>query len=147
MFEDAGADSPIHACATLAAMPAPVAAALPAWRGLAELLLTAGGEPRRQPRPVHGAASADADRDAWPALLRRLPEAAAWCARLARVRDLPLPAYDDAQWCVCEALLALLPRAAACLKLVFADAGALDFTHLVHAARSARAADGGVDGR
>ena len=131
---DAADDSPVHAWATLTAMPPPVASALPAWRGLAELLLTARGEPRRQPRAMHVGTSLQVDRDGWHALLHRLPEAAEWCARLALVRELPSPRYDDVQWRVCEALLALLPRAAACLKLVFADAGVLDFTEIAHAA-------------
>jgi ATP-dependent exoDNAse (exonuclease V) beta subunit len=133
-LDDAAADSPIRACAALTEMPLPVASALRAWRGLAELLLTAAGEPRRQPRAMHGDAITDADRDAWQELLRRLPASAEWSAQLANVRELPLPAYDEAQWRVCAALLALLPRAAACLKLVFADAGAVDFTEIAHAA-------------
>jgi ATP-dependent helicase/nuclease subunit A len=134
----APADAPaaLRACADLAAMPAPEPAALPQWHGLAELLLTGEGDLRRQLRAEHGFAgdaSAGA-REAMLGVLRRLADEPAWVRRLADVRRLPPPAYGDAQWEVCDALLQVLPFAAASLRVMFAEAGVADFTEIAHAA-------------
>jgi ATP-dependent exoDNAse (exonuclease V) beta subunit len=132
----ADAESALRACAGLTAMPPPDVAALPQWLGLADLLLTDGGEPRRQLRAEQGfVPNGDAGlREAMLGVLRRLADEPAWVRRLAGVRRLPPPAYDDAQWEICDALLNVLPYAAACLRVTFAEAGAADFTEIAHAA-------------
>jgi ATP-dependent exoDNAse (exonuclease V) beta subunit len=130
-------DSPLAACRGLAAMPPAETHALAAWQGLAEFLLTANGEPRRLPRWEAGR-DGDAPDDAWrraaQALLAGLANEPEFVARLRDVRGLPAPRYGEEQWRVCEALLGLLPRAAACLDVVFAEAGVVDFTQIAHAA-------------
>jgi ATP-dependent exoDNAse (exonuclease V) beta subunit len=128
--------SPLLACRDLERMPDASPSALAAWLGIAELLLTAEGELRRQLRGEHGfGASAPASlRESLQALLARLAGESEFTRRLADLRRLPPVAYSDAQWRVCAALLGSLPRAAACLRLVFEEAGAVDFTEIAHAA-------------
>jgi ATP-dependent exoDNAse (exonuclease V) beta subunit len=136
-YEAAGLDSPTRACAMLAAMPAPEPSALPAWLGLAELLLTAGGELRKQPRPLEGfgASPARADhRTALQAILQRLSNHQDFVRQLSIVTILPNPIYDEEQWQTCAALMGLLPRAAAFLTVAFNEAGTVDFTEIAHAA-------------
>jgi ATP-dependent exoDNAse (exonuclease V) beta subunit len=53
---------------------------------------------------------------------------------LAALRTLPPERYSDAQWEALEAMLALLPIAAAQLKLVFAARGEADFTEIAQGA-------------
>jgi ATP-dependent exoDNAse (exonuclease V) beta subunit len=55
-------------------------------------------------------------------------------AALATLMTLPPARYTDAQWAVLSAMLALLPRAAAELKLVFAERGQADFTEIAQGA-------------
>ena len=57
-------------------------------------------------------------------------------AALHGVRKLPPPRYDDASWSFIEALLVVLPRVAARLELVFAQASAIDFSEARCAGRS-----------
>ena len=49
---------------------------------------------------------------------------------LATLFDLPPAQYSEAQWAVLSAMLQLLPRAVAELKLVFAERGQADFTEI-----------------
>ena len=53
---------------------------------------------------------------------------------LASLTRLPPAQYADAQWTVLSAMLALLPRAVAELKLVFAERGQADFTEIAQGA-------------
>jgi ATP-dependent exoDNAse (exonuclease V) beta subunit len=53
---------------------------------------------------------------------------------LAALLSLPPPGYSDAQWEALEAMLALLPVAAAQLKVVFAARGQADFTEFAQGA-------------
>src|SRR2546421_4585399 len=55
-------------------------------------------------------------------------------AALELLRRTPAESYTDAQWEVLGAILELLPRAAAHLKLVFAERGETDFTEVAQAA-------------
>ena len=56
---------------------------------------------------------------------------------LARVPELPAPAYDDARWAILEHLLALLPVAAASLEVEFAARGESDYVGVARAALDA----------
>src|SRR5207237_7751178 len=62
--------------------------------------------------------------DALLADLAGIPELA---RALDNVRRLPPPCYDDETWSFVEALLDVLPRCAARLRIVFARSGAIDF--------------------
>ena len=53
---------------------------------------------------------------------------------LARLLSLPPERYTDEQWQVLGAMLELLPRAAAQLKVVFAERGETDFTEIAQGA-------------
>jgi len=65
---------------------------------------------------------------------------------LRMVRRLPGPAYSDAQWQVLRATAALLIRAAAELKLVFARHGEVDFAEIsAGAIRALQGEDGPTD--
>ena len=60
-------------------------------------------------------------------LLRSLAAVPGLAAALHGIRRLPPPRYDETAWGFIEALLEVLPRAAARLELVFAEARAIDF--------------------
>ena len=83
----------------------------------AAVALTKDYKWRKQGNPVPLAQQTEPLREALRALLR-MPDAS----------------YDDEQWKTLGAILALLPRAAAHLKLVFAERGETDFTEVAQAA-------------
>jgi ATP-dependent exoDNAse (exonuclease V) beta subunit len=81
-------------------------------------VLTKSGQWRKKPRPAP------------PDLAGNEPLRLA----LAALLELPPERYGDAQWAALEAMLALLPLAAAELKLVFAERGEADFTEVAQGA-------------
>jgi ATP-dependent helicase/nuclease subunit A len=83
----------------------------------AESVLTRKGEWRKRSRDAQELSSNESLREALAALL-----------------FLPPGRYDDNQWEALEAMLALLPLAAAELKLVFAARGEADFTEVAQGA-------------
>lgn len=104
---------------------------LEAWRGLAGLLLTENGSWRRRPDRRCGFPAGDglaAERKALLlTTLDQLESLAGSERQLALLRALPLTRYADEQWSILEALIELLPLAAAELWLVFNEVGAVDF--------------------
>lgn len=107
--------------------------------GLAELLLTKEGSPRRRfdrRQGVHGTHKAVqvAGLARLGDVLTARPEL---CAQLTAARHLPPQRYSEAQWRTIEAMYALLRLAVGQLALVFADAGRCDFTAVTEAARVA----------
>ncbi|NHA14468.1 exodeoxyribonuclease V subunit beta [Thioalkalivibrio sp. XN279] len=117
--------------------PAPTGAELSRWQAMARVLLTSGGTWRKKLTrnegfpPTARKAKADMAR-----VLDGLPEAAD-PAPLARVAELPAPAYDDRRWRILEHLLALLPVAAAALEVEFAARGESDYVGIARAALDA----------
>jgi ATP-dependent exoDNAse (exonuclease V) beta subunit len=142
----AGGDaSPLAPLARIQGPPPATVAAAPAWRALANLLLTADRDSavRRKVDKNQGfpAASTGAP---WKALKQRmqeqlaaLAEADGFAAALARVRMLPPPALTDAQWDRVDALVAVLPHAVAELLAYCAERGSLDHPAVAAAARAA----------
>jgi ATP-dependent exoDNAse (exonuclease V) beta subunit len=142
-------DARLAACRGLAALPGEDDAAAAHWLGLADLLLTKSGEWRKAANAAIGFPPPSGATDA--ALKRRLEQAKrefadlmADCARvdglcdaLAALGTLPPARYDDTQWEVLSAVLAVLRLAAAQLDLVFAARGACDFTAVAQGAREA----------
>lgn len=125
--------------------PAPNAAALPRWRTVAELLLTARGEWRKALNKNQGfPPEAKADKQRMGELLQALAEGAD-PAGLQRIRELPAPAYDEERWAILEHLLALLPVCAAALDLGFAARGESDYVGIAHAALAALGDDEPTD--
>jgi ATP-dependent exoDNAse (exonuclease V) beta subunit len=149
-----GRASPIVACAGLAALPGAEPEDLAAWRGLAELLLTREGEPRRQadaklgfPPPTSEknralAAELQTAKARHEALVGGVAGRPELVEALQRVRTLPPPAYTDAQWATLDAVTALLPVAMAQLELVFRERGRVDFTAVAQAAVRALGEEG-----
>ncbi len=127
---------------TLASTPDATAAALPAWREFADLVLTVTGEWRkrvtsREGFPGGGKVEAVAAMNAWLASVRA---DTALATALARVRILPSP--DDAgAWPVLVSLARVLPRAVAQLLLVFQRRGCVDHSQMALAALEALGED------
>lgn len=67
-------------------------------------------------------------------LLESLDKEADFKASLLRIKNLPPPLFEPAQWQVLQALLKLLPILVAHLQLVFAEANEVDFTAISHQA-------------
>ncbi len=114
-------------------------AELERWRGLADLLLTREGKPRKRLDPTFGlTGSAHAD-----SLKQACAELDADAAgALARVRALPAAALDADELRIIEVFHDLLRLAAAQLWLVFQASGEVDFIGI---AQNALAALGDVD--
>ena len=137
-----GSASPIVDCAGLAGPPGATGDDLPAWRGLATLLLTGEGNPRARFDKRQGLDTSN------PALKQRAAAVAAAlvpledaCARLADVHGLPGPRYDDAEWRVLEAQLVVLRLAADELELVFGEQQRADYPRIADAAIAALGSD------
>lgn len=115
------------------ALPAASGAALPHWQAIATLLLTKKGTLRlrvdkRQGFPATAAADFETRKQAMQDLLATLAAIPGFPDALHFVRNLPPPSYDDAAWAFIDALLGVLPRVAARLETVFAQANAIDFS-------------------
>ncbi len=113
---------------------------LQGWRGIASWLCTADGTIRRKVDIRQGVRPAGADRAARAdveALFAAVGAQAAIGPALGRVRDLPDARFADDDWDIVAALLHVLPRAAAQLRLTFARQGAADFAELNAAAENA----------
>jgi ATP-dependent exoDNAse (exonuclease V) beta subunit len=117
-------------------LPRPVAAELPAWCALRNLLLTANDAKRRSKLDRRqGFPPGCREKDDLTALIASLSDE---CVEaLHEVRYLPEPRYNEEQWSAVRALLEVLPVAAAQLRLVFRDHGAIDFNELAQGARNA----------
>lgn len=103
--------------------------ALPMWRALCELLLTQKDEWRKSVTVKQGFPAGDASKphkEALAEVLAALPDPQA----LARIRKLPQPGHDDAEWRIIGSLAALLRLAAAHLTTVFQEAGEVDFVEI-----------------
>ena len=145
-LQTAGGEAASVACLDLTALPDGAPASLAAWCAIANLLLTKEGGWRKNVNIKNGFPAPSAIKDAagkarlvemkdrMGALLERLRDAEDLRSRLHAVRELPPLAYDEDQWAVLQALLALLPVAVAQLRLVFQEHGHVDFTEVAQAA-------------
>ncbi len=151
----AGAEHPLVAHAGGAGLPPASAQGLAHWQAIARWLLTRNGTLLRQIDKRHGVPAKGAAREAGHAerearkramedLLANLAAVPGLAAALATVRTLPPPRYDDAAWSFIDALLEVLPRAAARLQLVFARHGAIDFSEATLVALRALTSDNGA---
>ena len=137
------ADHPAHAerrhwmerCAANGGLPGANAGALADWRMLAGWMLTEKGKWRfgfgaREGFPPKGNGPGRRDREHFKTRMTAFIDACSAVPGLRETLDvarrLPFPTYDDASWNVIAALLELLPRLAAQLKLTFAEAGVID---------------------
>ncbi len=98
------------------------------WRAVAAMVLKADGGWRRRLDRRNGFPASDKEsRARAEQLIVELGKVPELQAALRTARELPLPAYPDNQWQTLEALLDVLPLAAAQLKLAFARHGEADF--------------------
>ena len=138
--------SPAVACAGLAQLPGAATSERRHWQGVAATLLTRDGSWRKRLTRSEGFPA-----DKQPRLqemrargldlLARLAGAFALRERLHAVGRLPEPVYTDGQWRVLDALLEILPVATACLRVVFAERGQVDYSEITNAARQALGSD------
>jgi ATP-dependent exoDNAse (exonuclease V) beta subunit len=133
----------LGACARLTTLPGSSENDLPAWRGVAQLLLTNDGEFRKQvdvrngfPAGKKGSPEA-AVKDRMKALLQAFSSDREFLEQLVLVRSLPSIRFEDRQWEILAALIRLLPIAAARLALVFAQRGQADFIEIARRANDA----------
>ncbi len=133
------ADDPIlAACAGLCELPRD----LPAWLGIAALLLTQEGEWRRTVNKRQGFPPASrAEKNRILQLLAEFQAHDEFRARLSALRSLPPAVFDEDQWEVLAALIPVLQLAAAQLEMVFRERGQADFTGIALAARAALGGD------
>src|SRR5690606_32123364 len=113
-----------------------------AWRAAAELLLTKQDEWRRRADRRLGFGPAHAsERRRLADLIESLAGDDELRAALARVRRLPEPRYSDEQWRAIADLRIVLRRAAAELRVAFAEREVVDFVEIALAARQALGAE------
>jgi len=142
---EGGAASPLAPLLELEGLPAPSVAALPQWRLLANVLLTAADRAcfRKAVTVDEGFPPVSAGRQwrplkqAMTVALEQLRDQPQLAAVLARVRELPPVTIDDAQWERVAALCPVLRAAAAELVVLFAERGQLDHAAVAAAAREA----------
>jgi len=139
-------DAAVCACAELRVFPGTDAVNLPYWQAIADFLLVQDGsagpafrktvnKTQGFPTPKDGG-SADLNALA-KGLLVRLAGNTVLAEALATIRRLPVPAYTDAQWEALEALVRVLPSAAAQLSLVFKERGETDYIQIAQEALAA----------
>ncbi len=131
-------DSAIAGLCGITGLPEPIPRTVPQWLGLAELLLTNGGEFRKRLTKKEGfpAGKASAElKTQFMELIALLQEQTPDLAeQLQAVRRLPPPEYTEAQWQLLDSLTRLLPLLSAELTLVFKQLGATDYSAIAQAA-------------
>ncbi|HLS81821.1 MAG TPA: UvrD-helicase domain-containing protein [Steroidobacter sp.] len=101
---------------------------LHAWQVIASMLFRSKGALYRRLDARHGFPPANGGmKTRIGALLADLAERPELCEQLHAVQDLPEPVYAAAQWRILQALLDVLPLAAAQLQLVFQRRGQSDY--------------------
>ena len=128
----------LDACAAAGGVPPPSVPMQERWCALADWLLLANDARFRaqvnvnQGFPAKGTGDGAKDREqrngAMRALLGEIAAVDGLAGALHAARTLPPPRYANDAWSVIDALLDILPRAAAELTLTFRVAGAIDFT-------------------
>jgi len=141
--DDKREGNPIALWAERRFRPSPTWDDLPLWRGLVDMLLTGNGSLRKQLNknqgfPAPGEKGLDAEtkalrqqaKDAMAALLKELGKEGELLGLLAKVSGFPAQGYSKAQAQLLQSLMLCLLRAAAELRLVFAETGEVDFVEL-----------------
>jgi ATP-dependent exoDNAse (exonuclease V) beta subunit len=133
---DAGKpDHPVVALHDLPAMPPSSIEALEAWRGIAALLLTAGGGWRKRVNVNDGFPAGDAgEKAALYEVIESAAEHDELQPLLLGIRTLPPVRYSDEQWSVLVSLFRLLPMAVAELQQLFSASRVTDFIEIALAA-------------
>ena len=138
LCESGNLSDPICELLGLSGLPLPQSEHIPQWKGLAELLLTKGGEFRKRVDKRQGFPPSDAgQKAAMHALLEVLAEQPQVSELLHGIRALPPVYYGDEQWRVLLALFRLLPLAVTELKRLFAEQGVSDHIEIALTASAA----------
>jgi ATP-dependent helicase/nuclease subunit A len=140
----AGSESPIALWRDHHDTPGRTTADAGLWLGIATLLLTTGGSPRRsfdyRIGFPPGKPGAPLKRRA-QAVASALEPLTGLAARLDAMRRLPGPRYETAEWHVLQAQLVVLRLAAAELELVFSERRLADYPRIAAAALQALGGD------
>lgn len=117
-----------------------------AYACLADMLLTRDGIFRTRITASEGfPAACRVENARMKALLDRMRSISGVDEELNKLRDLPPPRYSDAEWAIVRACFIALRHAAAELKVLFAEAGRVDFIEVAQLAqRVLRDPDGSV---
>jgi ATP-dependent exoDNAse (exonuclease V) beta subunit len=122
----------------LEVVPGTEAHELKAWQSIADFLLTGSDAWRKTVDARHGfPPHFKAEKQEFLEIIGSLASDETLLPALVEIRKLPDARFPEAQWQVLEALLTLLPVAAAELKLTFRERGVVDFVELGEAARAA----------
>jgi ATP-dependent exoDNAse (exonuclease V) beta subunit len=128
--------SDLASCGGLRDLPGTDFEKLNQWRGIAELLLTNAGSRRKVVNKNTGFPSTpECAEEKKRCVEMAFPEG--FLSALHGVRSLPPAEFTESQWEVLNALTELLPVAVAQLKVVFQNAGNVDFTEVSQAASRA----------
>jgi ATP-dependent exoDNAse (exonuclease V) beta subunit len=112
---------------------------------LAQLLLTNDGAFRQRVDKSHGFPADRKPEKAWILdLIGRLNAIPGLESALASIRDLPPVRFPEDDWLIVRACFTLLRHAAAQLKVVFAEAAAVDFIEVAQIAESVLKSDDGL---
>ncbi len=134
-MDEAGIDHGLGILGQPGSFPPPSASGLPQWRALVGLVLTQAGTLRKKVDKRNGFSTANRPaRERMIDMLATLREHEGVEEALCAIAELPAPQFADEQWRVLDALLGLLPRAAAELDLLFEERGEIDYTGLAFAA-------------
>lgn len=134
----------------IAGWPPATSESLPAWRAIADFLLTGGNTLRKTVDTRRGFPTGTPHEKTWKKRcvdllkeLAALPAAAELCEALSRIRRLPDPHYTESQWHFMLAVLELLPMTAANLQVVFSEKSVVDFAEYAQRALQAIGQQGG----
>lgn len=107
-----------------------------AWNCVAALLLTREGTLRRRiDKTIGFPQGAKREKERLASLIQSLRGVDGFEAALAEVTDLPSAAYTEDEWRIVQACFTVLSQAAAELRVVFAEAGAMDFVEIAQMAQ------------
>lgn len=133
-----GSDTALAPCSDLSAIPEARPECIGLWLGLRKLLLTNDGQWRKRvDRSIGFPPHNKRMKHRFEALLAALAPAEQFRTLLAQLPELPACAYEESQWKVLSALFRLLPVTVASLRVVFAEAGQVDFIEISEAAKRA----------
>jgi ATP-dependent helicase/nuclease subunit A len=135
-------DGSLQALAELVELPCPpfshtdeIDAARSAWLDLADMLLTKEGTLRKSVTVRDGfPADRKLEKQRFSSLLATLCDVEALASTLHSLRLLPPARYADHEWRIIRACFTLLRHAAAQLRVVFAEAGAVDYVEVAQQA-------------
>ncbi|MCH9693720.1 MAG: UvrD-helicase domain-containing protein [Gammaproteobacteria bacterium] len=138
LLKDGVAGNPVSELRGLTVLPEAEPRHLPAWQGVAELLLTQKDQFRKKVDKRQGFPAGGKDiKDRLHELLAALVNKDVIAMELGAVRSMPPVRYSDEQWNVLLALFRLLPLAVVELKRLFGEQGITDHTEIALSASEA----------